>query len=98
MYPGARFHSRLHGRLGWTCSYGPSSFLGSRSVVVCAAAADLRRRTWLTCLSRATASRGSSAHSIMILRTGELGPKLLDTAETLGDCLDATDAEPESRG
>ncbi len=66
------------------------------SVVVCAAAADLRRRTWLTCLSRATASRGSSAHSIMILRTGELGPKLLDTAETLGDCLDVTDAE--SRG
>ena len=59
--------------LGWMCSYGPSSDLGSRSVIVCAAAADLRRRTWFTCLSRATASRGSSAHSIMILRMGNSG-------------------------
>jgi hypothetical protein len=44
---GARIHRRLHGRLGQTCSYGPSSGLGSRSVVVCAAAADLRQRTWI---------------------------------------------------
>ena len=57
MYPGARVHRRLRGRLGRTCSYGPSSGLGSRSVIVCAAAGDLRRRTWLTCLSRAIASR-----------------------------------------
>jgi hypothetical protein len=82
------------GRLGWTCSYGPSSGLGSHGVVVCTAAAGLRRRTWLTCLSRAMASCGRSAHSIM--RTGELGPKLLDTTEILGTCLDATDAA--SRG
>jgi hypothetical protein len=60
-YPGACLHCRLCGRLGWTCSCGPSSGLGSRSVVVCAAAADLRRLTWLTCLSRATASSGRIA-------------------------------------
>jgi hypothetical protein len=71
-YPGARFHCRLRGRLGWTCSYGPSSCLGSHSVVVCAAAADLCRLAWLTCQSGATASPGRSTHSIM--RTGELGP------------------------
>jgi hypothetical protein len=47
MYPGARVHRRLRGRLGWTCTYGPSIGLGSHSVIVCAAAADLRLRTCL---------------------------------------------------
>jgi hypothetical protein len=75
MYPGARIHRRLHGRLVWMCSYGPQV---------------------LTCLSRATASRGRSTHSIMRTGARELGPKLLDTADILGTCLDATDAA--SRG
>jgi hypothetical protein len=47
LYPGARVHCRLRGRLGWTCSYGLSSCLGSHSVVVCAAAANFRRQTCL---------------------------------------------------
>jgi hypothetical protein len=31
------------------------------------------------------------------MRTGELGPKLLDTAEILGACLDAADAASRAK-